>query len=119
MADLLKEGKPAPAVFDVGHVMGENLLYQANQLAQANCSGFRYILLKRQHSAHGVITLHRPSSVDDPDVMAAVLGSLNLSLEGLPLIFPVHPRTQANLQLRGLIPAPPSTSRGPRRPWTS
>jgi|SRR5664279_3770333 len=111
--NLQKEGKPALAIFDVGQVMVDNLLYQANQLAQADCTGFKSTLLKRQHSAYGVITLHRPSNVDDPDVMAAILGSLNTLSERLPLIFPAHPRTQANLQRFGLIPAPGINLTGP------
>lgn len=111
--NLLREGKRSKAIFNVGHVMVDNLLYQANQLAKANCSGFKSALLKRQHSAYGVITLHRPSNVDDADVMAAILGALNTLSERLPLIFPVHPRTQAKLQRFGLIPAPGITLTGP------
>lgn len=111
--NLLTEGKPPQVIFNVGHVMIDNLLYQANQLAQADSSAFKSTLLKRQHSAYGVITLHRPSNVDDPEVMAAILGSLNALSERLPLIFPVHPRTQANLQRFGLIAAPGITLTGP------
>lgn len=111
--NLLKEGKPAQDVFDVGHVMVDNLLYQADRLAQANCTGFKSTQLKAQHADYGVITLHRPSNVDDQGALAAILGSLNTLSERLPLIFPVHPRTQANLQRFGLKLAPGITLTGP------
>lgn len=111
--NLLQEGKPAQAVFDVGHVMVDNLLYQANRLAQADCTGFKSTQFKDQHADYGVITLHRPSNVDDQGVLTAILDSLNTLSERLPLIFPVHPRTQANLQRFGLKPAPGITLTGP------
>ena len=111
--NLLQEGKPSQAIFDVGHVMVDNLLYQADRLAQADCSGFKSPQLKDQHADYGVITLHRPSNVDDQDVLAAILGSLNTLSERLPLIFPAHPRTKANLQRFGLKPAPGITLTGP------
>lgn len=111
--NLLKEGKASQAIFDVGHVMVDNLLYQANRLAQVDCSGFESPSLKDQYASYGVITLHRPSNVDDKDVLAAVLDGLNTLSERLPLIFPVHPRTKANLQRSGLKPAPGITLTGP------
>src|SRR5680860_692261 len=86
---------------------------QKNRLAQADCTRFKSTQLKDQHSDYGIIMLHRPSNVDDPDVMAAILGSLNTLSERLPLIFPVHPRTKSNLQRFGLIPASGITLTGP------
>lgn len=111
--NLLKEGKPAQAIFDVGHVMVDNLLYQANRLAQVDHTGFKSTPLKVQHADYGVVTLHRPSNVDDPGVLAAILESLNTLSERLPLIFPVHPRTQANIKRFGLKAAPGITLTGP------
>lgn len=111
--NLLKEGKPAQAIFDVGHVMVDNLLYQANRLAQADHTGFKSTPLKVQHTDYGAVTLHRPSNVDDPGVLAAILDSLNTLSERLPLIFPVHPRTQANIKRFGLKTAQGITLTGP------
>lgn len=111
--NLLKEGKPAEAVFDVGHVMVDNLLYQADRLAQADRTGFNSTQLKDRHARYGVVTLHRPSNVDEQRVLATILESLNTLSERLPLIFPVHPRTQTNLQRFGLKPAAGITLTGP------
>jgi UDP-N-acetylglucosamine 2-epimerase (non-hydrolysing) len=48
----------------------------------------------------GVVTLHRPSNVDDPKTLTKILVSLNKISEKLPIVFPVHPRTHK--MLRGL-----------------
>jgi len=49
-----------------------------------------------------VVTLHRPSNVDDPGTLARILAALNVLSEALPLVFPVHPRTVARLESHGL-----------------
>jgi UDP-N-acetylglucosamine 2-epimerase (non-hydrolysing) len=52
-----------------------------------------------------VVTLHRPSNVDEQEALTGIVMALNAVAEYLPLIFPVHPRTQGNLQKFGLVPA--------------
>lgn len=44
-----------------------------------------------------LITLHRPSNVDDPDKLQSILTVLEQSSRGLPMVFPVHPRTQKTI----------------------
>jgi len=100
LENLLREGKPASAIHHVGHVMVDNLLYQANKLTRADTSHFETHDIKQTLSgqAYGVITLHRPSNVDDADTFAR-LGYAVKEISGkIPLVFPVHPRTRANLQ---------------------
>lgn len=46
---------------------------------------------------YGLITLHRPATVDDPTIMGPVMAALGDVAERLPLVFPVHPRTRARL----------------------
>jgi UDP-N-acetylglucosamine 2-epimerase (non-hydrolysing) len=103
--NLLKEGKAADAVFNVGHVMVDNLLYQRDRLAAANAVSFQSTALKAQMPRYGVVTLHRPSNVDGQEAFTGILTALNAVAEQLPLIFPMHPRTRANLQRFGLFPA--------------
>ena len=51
---------------------------------------------------YGVLTLHRPSNVDDPKTLGRLLNVLvDVSWE-LPLVFPLHPRTKQRLQQSGL-----------------
>jgi UDP-N-acetylglucosamine 2-epimerase (non-hydrolysing) len=44
-----------------------------------------------------VVTLHRPSNVDDPDRLRRILGALREIAEAHPVIFPAHPRTQQRM----------------------
>jgi UDP-N-acetylglucosamine 2-epimerase (non-hydrolysing) len=50
--------------------------------------------------AYALVTLHRPSLVDDPDHLAALLEVLRDLAAELPVVFPVHPRTQARIERR-------------------
>ena len=103
--NLLKEGKAAGAIFHVGHVMVDNLLYQRDRLAAADTASFQSTALKAQTPRYGVVTLHRPSNVDGREAFTGIVTALNAVAEQLPLIFPVHPRTRGNLQQFGLVPA--------------
>jgi UDP-N-acetylglucosamine 2-epimerase (non-hydrolysing) len=103
--NLLKEGRAAEDIFHVGHVMVDNLFYQRDRLAAANTSSFQSIALKAKLPRYGVVTLHRPSNVDKREAFTGIVTALNAVAEELPLIFPVHPRTLANLQRFGLVPA--------------
>jgi UDP-N-acetylglucosamine 2-epimerase (non-hydrolysing) len=51
---------------------------------------------------YGLVTLHRPSLVDDEDLLAATVDALLQLSRDLPLIFPVHPRTRARLEALGV-----------------
>jgi UDP-N-acetylglucosamine 2-epimerase (non-hydrolysing) len=106
---LRQEGKPAERIHYVGNVMVDNLFYQVAQLEKAatvfNASGF-----KTQHRRYGVVTLHRPSNVDDAAMLARIIGALKEIAVELPLIFPVHPRTRSNLEKFGIDPGPNITS---------
>ena len=50
----------------------------------------------------GVVTMHRPSNVDDPANLAALLEILRKVSQRLPLVWPIHPRTRANIDKLGL-----------------
>jgi UDP-N-acetylglucosamine 2-epimerase (non-hydrolysing) len=52
--------------------------------------------------SYAVLTLHRPSNVDDPARLAVIVDALIAMQARLPLVFPVHPRTAANLRKGGL-----------------
>lgn len=99
---LLREGKDPAVVFDVGHVMVDNVLYQAAKLGTVDSSSFETDAFKRAHPRYGVVTLHRPSNVDSADALARVAQVLRTVSAELPLIFPVHPRTRANIEKHGI-----------------
>ncbi|MEZ5728844.1 MAG: UDP-N-acetylglucosamine 2-epimerase (non-hydrolyzing) [Burkholderiaceae bacterium] len=100
--NLLGEGKDPDKVFFVGHVMVDNLFYQRDRLEAADRAGFVTEGLKSGRAEYGVVTLHRPSNVDDPAALAGIAKALQTVSARLPLIFPVHPRTRSNLEKIGL-----------------
>ena len=118
VAHLRREGKPDSAIHYVGHVMVDNVLYQAEKLKNTDISGYETSSFKSAHSGkgarYGAITLHRPSNVDDAVVMARIGGALREIATELPLIFPVHPRTRANLLKFGIDLGPHITLVGPQ-----
>lgn len=106
VAHLKREGKLDAAIHYVGHVMVDNLLYQAEKLARTDTSVFNTSSFKAANmvnrQGYGVVTLHRPSNVDVAEIMARVCGALKEISAELPLIFPVHPRTRSNLERFGI-----------------
>lgn len=100
--NLVAEGKPNDAIFFVGHVMIDNLFHQVEKLKRLPDHALEITSFKRRHPSYGVVTLHRPSNVDDPETLAGIIEALAEVSTELPLIFPIHPRTQANIGKFGL-----------------
>jgi UDP-N-acetylglucosamine 2-epimerase (non-hydrolysing) len=110
---LRREGKADSAIHYVGHVMVDNVLYQADKLAQSDAE-FETSSFKRQHPRYGVITLHRPSNVDSAEMMGRIGEALKEIAAELPLLFPVHPRTRGNLEKFGIDLGPNIALVGPQ-----
>lgn len=110
---LRREGKAESSVHYVGHVMVDNVLYQAGKLAEGN---FESQPLKQEFAGrrYGVVTLHRPSNVDDAAMMTRIGSALTEIASELPLVFPVHPRTRGNLERFGIDLGPNVTLVGPQ-----
>lgn len=103
--NLAREGIVPERIRFVGNVMIDSLLHN-RELARSPADTLRSAgadpsLLLAQ-SGYGVVTLHRPSNVDQPDTLAALLGVLLEIAEKLPLIFALHPRTRSNIERFGL-----------------
>jgi len=111
---LKREGKPDDAVFNVGHVMVDNVLYQAEKLKTMDTSALESDAFKRAHPRYGVVTLHRPSNVDSAQALLNVAEVLRTVSEQLPLVFPVHPRTRANIEKHGIELGANVTLMGPQ-----
>lgn len=118
IAHLKREGKQDAAIHHVGHVMVDNLLYQVMKLERVDTAAFDTTGFKTANIAtggrYGVITLHRPSNVDIPHTMRRICDGLKEISAELPLIFPVHPRTQGNLVNFGIDLGPNITLVGPQ-----
>ncbi|MCP4118765.1 MAG: UDP-N-acetylglucosamine 2-epimerase (non-hydrolyzing) [Desulfobacteraceae bacterium] len=105
LANLLNEGKKNSAIHFVGHVMIDNLFYQLSKLENMNSDVFPSNRFKQEHPEYGVVTLHRPSNVDEKESLESILTTLSTVSETLPLIFPIHPRTRKNMEKFGIQPS--------------
>lgn len=91
--NLANEGIPSQTIRFVGNVMIDSLL---EHLKIAERSTIREDLGVAD-TEYAVLTLHRPSNVDDRAIFSGILGALIAISERLPIIFPVHPRTKAKI----------------------
>ncbi len=101
--NLLREGHAPETIHYVGHVMIDNLLYQAERLAAGGAKDLPFAPLKSRYAKYGVVTLHRPSNVDDPQALRELMSTLSEISTRLPLIFPVHPRTRQRIDILGIV----------------
>lgn len=95
--NLEKEGVACEKVHFVGNVMIDTLL---SHFEKAKASKILEEL-KVSPKNYAVLTLHRPSNVDDSVVLAGILDALNIISERLPVVFPVHPRTRKRIEGTG------------------
>jgi UDP-N-acetylglucosamine 2-epimerase (non-hydrolysing) len=95
-ANLRAEGVPAHRIHRVGNVMIDSLVGALERVRPLR----PYAAFGLAVGAYGLVTLHRPSNVDDPRQLARLLAALD-SL-AYPFIFPVHPRTRKVLTEAGL-----------------
>jgi UDP-N-acetylglucosamine 2-epimerase (non-hydrolysing) len=96
-ANLLAEGIPPGRITRVGNIMMDSFELVRPAIA-AEAAPAALGLPER----YGVVTLHRPSNVDDPARLARLVAALVAVQARLPLVFPVHPRTAARLDAAGL-----------------
>ncbi|MEM7540214.1 MAG: UDP-N-acetylglucosamine 2-epimerase (non-hydrolyzing) [Pseudomonadota bacterium] len=99
---LRKEGQASEHIFHVGHVMIDNLFYEVAQLEQIDPAQLSTNKMK-PGGPYGVVTMHRPSNVDQRDTLSGVIEALGVIARSLPLVFPVHPRTRAALERFSII----------------
>lgn len=101
--NLAREGITAERICFVGNLMIDSLhaaLPKAVSVRQTlDREGFASFDVT---GGYGVVTLHRPSNVDDPKVLADVLATLDQVSARMPLIWPMHPRTKASIERAGL-----------------
>jgi UDP-N-acetylglucosamine 2-epimerase (non-hydrolysing) len=91
-ANLRREGVAEEKICFVGNTMIDTLMRHVDRarrepLPEGLVSG-----------AFGVVTLHRPSNVDNPENLCRVLTTIGRIAQRLPMVFPVHPRTRARIE---------------------
>jgi UDP-N-acetylglucosamine 2-epimerase (non-hydrolysing) len=98
LENLYNEGIKPQKVFFVGNVMIDTLMANRDKAQQST-------ILNDLHLSPGeysVLTLHRPSNVDDAKTLSRLLDAFGKLQRDLPIIFPIHPRTRKNLAALGL-----------------
>ena len=98
MENLAREGVDPSRVFMTGNVMIDTLI-RSREKARASDVTARLGVSPREF---GVLTLHRPSNVDDPAKLAPLLDALTDVAKECTLVFPVHPRTRQKMKDAGI-----------------
>jgi UDP-N-acetylglucosamine 2-epimerase (non-hydrolysing) len=97
--NLAKEGLADRAVF-VGNVMIDTLLHQLASARAVDMPG----RLGLKWGRYVLSTIHRPSNVDDRDALHVILTALARIGREMPVVLPIHPRTQRNAEIFGFGP---------------
>ena len=105
LANLQREGIAAERVHFVGNVMIDSLLSN-RELAREPAATLAALGLEPDllsaPQGYAVVTLHRPSNVDQPETLRPLLTVLREVSERIPLVFAMHPRTRTNIERFGL-----------------
>ncbi len=96
LANLQREGIASARVEFVGNVMIDTLHRNLERAVPSSKT------LGVTLPAYAVLTLHRPSNVDDPVILAALLDAIAEINRSLPVVLPLHPRTRGNIDKFGL-----------------
>jgi UDP-N-acetylglucosamine 2-epimerase (non-hydrolysing) len=96
--NLLREGVDPARIHVVGNLMIDTLRHELPHAQRLDMPA-RFAL---EPGRFALVTLHRPSNVDDPAVLGPLAALLRDLAAGFPLVFPVHPRTRTRLEEAGL-----------------
>jgi len=111
-ANLEKEGVPDEKIKFVGNIMIDTLENEREKATKLNTSEIikenlltkRTTILQIENDKYAVVTLHRPSNVDQKEILSHLVDFLSDEVtKDIPVLWPVHPRTQKNLNEFGLI----------------
>ncbi len=101
--NLIRQGVSEDKIFLVGDVMVDTLLASKKRARQSHI--LRKLNLASDNEGemtdYCLLTLHRPSNVDDHDAFLRILEALEKISEQIPVIFPVHPRTKRQIDAMG------------------
>jgi UDP-N-acetylglucosamine 2-epimerase (non-hydrolysing) len=92
--NLAREGISRDRIHLVGNVMIDTLVHLLPRALELDLNGFP--------ARYALVTLHRPSNVDDPGKLRLILNAMIEIGRDLPVVFPVHPRTRQRIAQFGL-----------------
>lgn len=88
--NLLHEGVDPKKIFMTGNVMIDSLFFFKEKAERSHILND----LELENSKYALLTMHRPSNVDDPQIFRKIINALNVIQAKIPIIFPIHPRTK-------------------------
>lgn len=103
--NLQREGIDTKRVHFVGNVMIDTLRNNLPRAVDVNQTLKQFIdkPVSVEAKKYAVLTLHRPSNVDDPEILKTLLNTVQVVSKELPVLFPVHPRTKDKIEKFGLM----------------
>ena len=96
--NLLREGVPEERIFFVGNVMIDTLLRHRGKAQESTILQDLQLADGRAVKPYAILTLHRPSNVDDKRLFSQMLDAFLDISKHMPVIFPAHPRTLKRIQ---------------------
>ena len=96
--NLLREGVSAEKIFFVGNVMIDTLLRHRAKAAESTILQDLQLAEPQRTKPYAILTLHRPTNVDDERVFSRMLQAFLEISQQMPVIFPAHPRTLKRIQ---------------------
>ena len=99
--NLTREGRPRERIHFVGNVMIDALQHFLPIARQSKIGADLGLAQNGSVRPYGVLTLHRPSNVDSVETLRSLMQAVDAVARQLPIIFPVHPRTQHKLEQLG------------------
>jgi len=100
-ANLIREGIAPEKIKRVGNIMIDSLEMLRGKIESQKA----WLDFGLKPGGYGVVTLHRPSNVDNPEILKQLCDNLRDIAREVPLVFPVHPRTRKNMEQNNLLAA--------------
>ncbi len=97
-ANLRREGVSDDKIFFVGNMMVDTLLFHRDKADKSNILEKLNLSMNGHINNYAVLTLHRPSNVDDKETFSRIVESLKHISKSIPIIFPAHLRTQKQIE---------------------
>jgi len=98
--NLLREGISREKIHRVGNIMIDSLEMLRSKIDKQRI----YNDFGLNQRGYGLVTLHRPSNVDEPEKLQFLCEILGRIAKKIPVIFPIHPRTRKNIDKNQLVP---------------
>ncbi|MFB3787135.1 MAG: non-hydrolyzing UDP-N-acetylglucosamine 2-epimerase [bacterium] len=96
--NLIREGKDAKKIFLVGNVMIDCIMQFLKETEENPAALSGHVSPYIEKKQYSVLTLHRPSNVDSSEKLGKILSEIIKISHQVPVIFPIHPRTEHNLK---------------------